>query len=295
MGGAISQAYLHAARQNEFQFRFMLASSMYGELALDVILPEVQKTGAFFVDIWPKVHGNQREQMESLGHQVVADMLEKHRLQIGCLTHYDLGPFGLRPEMSVAKRFGCKLMVCGGSGPTGLKGSALKEAVKTFVEKMRPELEIAMDHGVDIAIENHGNNLIDSPDSLKWLIDLRPSKNLKIALAPYHLENLDIDERGLADLIENLGNEIGVFYAWQYGMGCHKKLPKEQELMQMPGRGDFDFSIPVSALRKIKFEGFTELFMHPVPRGIPILPSAEETTTEINRSRSYLERLAALD
>jgi hypothetical protein len=31
--------------------------------------------------------------------------------------------------------------------------------------------------------------------------------------------------------------------------------------------------------------------MHPVPRGIPILPSASEVTAEINRSRGYLESM----
>ena len=33
--------------------------------------------------------------------------------------------------------------------------------------------------------------------------------------------------------------------------------------------------------------------MHPVPRGIPILPTTAETTAEINRARAYLQtRLA---
>ena len=73
-------------------------------------------------------------------------------------------------------------------------------------------------------------------------------------------------------------------------MGCMKPLPKEQELLQMPGRGSLDFVPILKALRKIRFKGWTEIFMHPVPRGIPILPSAEETTQEINRARSYLAR-----
>jgi hypothetical protein len=36
---------------------------------------------------------------------------------------------------------------------------------------------------------------------------------------------------------------------------------------------------------------YTEIFMHPVPRGIPILPTAAETTAEIVRAREYLEGL----
>ncbi len=72
-------------------------------------------------------------------------------------------------------------------------------------------------------------------------------------------------------------------------MGCMKKLPKEQELLQMPGRGKLDFVPIVGALKKINYNGWTSIFMHPVPRGIPILPTAREVTAEINRSRLYLE------
>jgi hypothetical protein len=32
-------------------------------------------------------------------------------------------------------------------------------------------------------------------------------------------------------------------------------------------------------------------FMHPVPRGIPILETASAVTAEINRSRDYLNKL----
>lgn len=74
-------------------------------------------------------------------------------------------------------------------------------------------------------------------------------------------------------------------------MGCHQKLPKEQELLQMPGRGDLNFGPLVSALKRIDYKGWTEIFMHPVPRGVPILETAAEVTAEINRSRNYLDAL----
>ena len=97
------------------------------------------------------------------------------------------GLFGLREEMKLAQRLGCSTIVAGGKGPVGLSGNELKTAVGKFVEQMKPHLEVAEETGVTIAIENHGNNLIDSPDSLKWLAELRPSKHLGIAFAPYHL------------------------------------------------------------------------------------------------------------
>ena len=84
-----------------------------------------------------------------------------------------------------------------------------------------------------------------------------------------------------------------MFYAWQHGMGCHQKLPKEQELLQLPGRGELNFGPLLSALKRINYTGWTEIFMHPVPRGIPILETAAAVTAEINRSRTYLEKLLA--
>ena len=291
-GAAVALAapsMIHAEEKSKKKFRlnYILGSPMYGYTSLAKITPEVKKTGATAIDIWPKVHGNQREQLAEMGEEKFAALLKQHDISLGCITQYKLGPFGLRNEMKLAQRLGCHTMVTGGRGPKGLKGSELKTAVAGFIEKLRPHLAVAEESGVTIAIENHGSNLIDSADSLKWLAELRPSKHLAIALAPYHLPQ---DEKLLADLIRTLGNRIAMFYAWQYGMGCMKKLPKAQELLQMPGRGRLDFKPLLAALAQINYHGWTEIFMHPVPRGIPILDSTENVTAEIVRSRAYLEK-----
>ena len=272
----------------EFQFKYMLASCMYGYSRLDGIVPEVAKIGATAIDIWPKPHGNQREQLDELGEDEFVTLLNENDLELGCITQYILGPFGLQKELQLANRLGCQTIVTGGKGPKGLKGAELKTAVGNFVEQMKPHLAVAEETDVTIAIENHGNNVIESPDSLKWLIELCPNTHLGIALAPYHLEQ---DSESLAELITSLGDRINVFYAWQHGMGCMKKLPKEQELLQMPGRGELDFQPVVDSLKAINYQGWTEIFMHPVPRGVPILETTDEVTTEINRARAYLESL----
>lgn len=279
-----------AEPEKQFKLRYMLASCMYGYSPLKDIVPEVAKTDATKLDIWPKVHGNQREQLDELGEEKFAELLKQHNVSLGCITQYKLGPFGLQDEMRLAQRFGCQTIVCGGRGPTGKTGSELKAAVSTFIEQLKPHLAVAEETGVTIAIENHANNLIDSPDSLKWLAELRPSKHLAIALAPYHLPQ---DEKLISQLIRDVGDSISIFYAWQHGMGCHTKLPKELELLQMPGRGKLDFAPMLAALKEIKFAGWTEIFMHPVPRGIPILETTAAVTAEINRSRDYLEKILA--
>ncbi|WP_166821457.1 sugar phosphate isomerase/epimerase family protein [Thalassoroseus pseudoceratinae] len=283
--GAVSGS---AAESKSYQLKWALASCMYGKLPLAEILPEVKKTGSEVLDIWPLPHGDQREQIEKMGHDAFAELLDKHAVKLGILTHYRLGPFRLSEDAAFAKRFGVKLMITGGSGPKNLKGDELKSAVKTFVKKLEPQLKIAEEHGYSIGIENHGNNLIESPDSLRWLAEFSPSPRLGIALAPYHLPQ---NPEQLGKLIEDLGDRLLHFYAWEHGHGCMTKLPKEEELLQLPARGELNFGPVVSALETINFQGWTEIFMHPVPRGIPILPTASAVTAEINRNRRFLAEL----
>ena len=281
-----SAASFAAVAAADFKLRYIVGSSMYGYTPLAEILPDIHSTGATAIDIWPKSHGNQREQLDALGEEKFSALLQKHNVSLGCITQYKLGPFGLQEEMRLAQRLGCSTIVTGGKGPRGLKGTELKAAVAKFIEQLKPHLAVAAETGVTIAIENHANNLIESPDSLKWLAELRPSKHLAIALAPYHLPQ---DTTALSNLIRALDDSIAMFYAWQHGMGCQVKLPKEQELLQMPGRGTLDFQPLLAALREINYAGWTEIFMHPVPRGIPILETTAEVTAEINRARAYLE------
>lgn len=275
--------------EQPFQLNYILASCMYGTLPLAEIVPEVKKIGAAHIDIWPRVHGDQREQVESMGNDAFAELLATHGVGLGISTRFDLGPFGLEEEMGFARDFGASLIVTGSRGPKDLTGEELRAAVADFAEALNPHIATAEKHGITISIENHSSALIESPDSMKWLIEFTDSPHLGIALAPYHLPD---DAPLVAQLIEDLGPGLALFYAWQHGMGCHEKLPKEQELMQMPGRGDLDFTPILSALKKINFAGWTEIFMHPVPRGIPILDTAADVTDEINRARHYLDQLA---
>jgi sugar phosphate isomerase/epimerase len=272
-----------------FRLRYILASSLYGRLRLDDIVPEVRKSGAESLDVWPAIHADQREQMDAMGHDKFAALLAKHGVALGMTTRYDLGPFNLREEMKVLHRFGGSLIVTGSHGPKNLTGPTCREAVRDFVEKLKPHVAAAEELGVTIAIENHANALVASPNSLRYLGELSKSPRLGIALAPYHLPQ---DPYLLAKLIEDLGPKLVHFYAWQEGRGCMKKMPKSEELEQMPGRGKLDFRPILAALKRIGYQGWTEIFMHPVPRGIPILETAGQVTEEINRARKYLEAIA---
>lgn len=269
-----------------FQLRYAFASSMYGKLPLAEVLQEVRRTGAEYFDLWPLPHANHREQVEEIGGERFGEMLAEHRVKLGILSHYNLGPFELQSAMPFARRFGARILVSNSRGPRDLSGEALKTEVRKFAESMKSHIAAAEENGLVIGIENHSGGLIASPDSLRWLIEMVPSRHLGIVLAPYHLEQ---NAKMIAGLIEEIGERLVLFYAWQHGHGSVKKLPRDQELMQMPGRGSLDFVPMLRALKKIRFQGWTEIFMHPVPRGVPILDTAAEVTEEINRARRYLD------
>jgi sugar phosphate isomerase/epimerase len=281
------EAQALAEPESPFGLRYMLPSCMYGYLPLEVILPEVRRIGATAIDIWPKVHGNQREQVAAMGNERFRELLIEHQVELGCITQYPLGPFRLQTEMQVASQLGCQLLVTGAQGPKGLSGQMLKSELSRFAEQLKPHLQVAEEFGVVVALENHANSLLESADALLWLVELCPSPQLGIALAPYHLPQ---DALLLAGLIRQLGDRLSLFYAWQYGLGSHRAMPKEDELLQLPGRGELDFCPLIAALEATGYRGWTEIFMHPFPRGIPIHETADEVTAEINRSRAYLER-----
>jgi len=266
--------------------RYVLGSCLYGTTDLAEILPEVSKVDAQCIDIWPRVHGNQREQIDAMGCERCAELLAKYRVKLGVLTRYDLGPFGLSPEIEFAKTFDTPLIVTAGAGPKNLTGKELKSAIGSFVTRLEPQLALADKQGVTIGIENHGNNLIDSPDALRWLAELAAKRPLGIALAPYHLPQ---DPELLANLIRDLGPRLVHFYAWQHGKGALRQQPKADELLQLPGQGPLDFAPVLAALAQIRYPHLVEIFMHPFPRGIAILETTAEVTDAVNRARAYLE------
>lgn len=278
------------AADDAFKLKYVLGSAMYGDLPLATVIEETPRTGADYLDVWPRKWGTQREQMDEMGHEKVAELLAKNNVKLAVSTRYDLGAFKLQEEMSILKKFGGSVIVVGGSGPAHLKGPELKKAVGEFVEKLKPHVAKAAEQGITIAIENHANSLIEEADSLRWLIEFDKSEGLGVELAPYHLPQ---EPAFLAALIKDLGNRMKMFCGWQFGMGCMKPMPKDEELMQLPGKGKLDFTPLIKALKEIKYTGFTEIFMHPTPRGIPILPTAAEVTAEINNARAYLEKCVA--
>ena len=177
-----------------------------------------------------------------------------------------------------------------GSGNMGERDPVSAEAkkqVKAFFEKLKPHYELAEENGVTMVIENHKNSMLSSPDSMRYFYEFNPSKNIGIAFAPYHLHDA-IDE--IPKLIREGGNDnIPFIYFQEYHKSSKEKMSEQEQLKQLPGHGSLDYVPILRAMRDIKFSGLAEIFGHPVPRGIPMLSTAEAITDAINVSRKYID------
>jgi len=278
-----------AQTKDDFKIRYTLSSALYGTMPLEVILPEVAKVGAESIDIWCKVHGDQREQATALGEEAFAALLKKHGARVGSSTRYPLGPFKLQEEMAWVKKHGGDLVICGCTGPKDPAGEAAKSAIKKFLEDMKPHVAKAEELGVTIAIENHIGQALQHPDSLRYFAEFNRSAHLGVAFAPHHLHPW---AEQIPSLIRDLGaKNLPFVYFQEHSEGIFKKASKEVEMQQLPGYGGgLDYRLVVKALRDVRFKGVAEIFMHPTPRGIPILPTVAEVTAAVNKSRAYLDK-----
>jgi sugar phosphate isomerase/epimerase len=291
IGSALLASPLAAQRTSGFQLNYVLSSALYGEMLLETILPEIEKAGCQSIDIWRRKHGNQREQITEMGDAACLRLIKEHNAKISVSSCYPLGPQGLQEEMVWLQQYGGKVIVTGSgrypdSEPTG---SEAKAQVKKMLEIMKPHVAKAEETGITIALENHSKQLLYHPDSLRYFAEFNKSPHLGIAFAPHHLYKF---ENEIPSLLRDIGDfHIPFMYFQEHSEGIYEKVPKEIEMQQLPGYGGgLDYRPIISALRDIRYTGLVEIFMHPVPRGIPILPTVSGITAAINKSRRYIDK-----
>lgn len=284
---AFHSSLLRAANQERFSLNYALATSLYGNIKLSEILPEVEHSAAAGIDLWASHHGTQRDEVAEMGVDVFADMLASHEVKLLGSSCFHLSSFKLETEMSLGRSLGGSYLACGSMGPANLSGRELKSAVQYFVEKMKPHADVAAEHGLKIAIQNQSKQILSDPEGILYFAEFNKHPALGIALAPHHLrDHINM----LPELILTLGNEnLPLVYFQEYGDGAHFRLNKSNELEQLPGRGSLDYAMIVRALKYIDFSGVAEIAMHTTPRGKPILDYAEDITEMFNESRIYID------
>jgi len=269
--GAAAAALPAWAADTAWRMRLATSTIQFHQLPLAQACEQIAKLGFEAVDIWDKFLYNctHLTEAEKLGGNGLKALLAQHRLKLSAFTVY----------MTGYEQYAALLGAAGGgvavrgSVAGDFKPAGLTSQMKKFMEQLKPQVELAEANNSYLAIENHGTDLLSTPDSFKAFVDLNSSPRVGIAFAPYHLQAMKVS---VTDMIRICGRQLFFFYAWQ----------NAKSLDQLPGHGPTDFKPWLQALAEIKYAGCVNPFMHGE------LP-ADKMAAALGESRDYLKRLAA--
>ena len=254
------------AAQNQWHLRQACSSINFTRLPLEEACQRIAELGFEAIDIWCAYAGCQHldDAQKRLGPDGLKALLEKHQLKLCAFSVY-VG--GYARYAALLGGVGGGVAVRGASGP--VQPEELTARMKSFLESLKPELELCEKHNSFLAIENHGQSLLDGPDSFKAFTDLNQHPRLGLALAPYHVQAIGAS---VPQVIEISGRQLLFFYAWQHADG----------LKQLPGHGPADFTSMLRALAKINYPRYVNPFMHSEPEPAVMMPA-------LAKARAYLK------
>jgi sugar phosphate isomerase/epimerase len=255
----------------KWRMRLSTSSIHFMELPIEQACERIAKLGFEAIDIWSAHEGcpHLDDVAKRLGPDGLTKLLAKYRLRLFAFSVYSggyakyaelLGKVSSSPDVR-------RIAIQGSAGPC--KPEELTVHMRQFLENLKPLAELAEKHNSYLAIENHGNALLDSLDSLKAFVDINTSPRLGIALAPYHIQTL---KASVPEAIRICGKQLFFFYAWQH-------YPDSE---QLPGIGPTDMTPWIRALAEIRYRGYVNPFMHGHPK--PDMMAAN-----LAKARDYLK------
>lgn len=262
---AFSAPAQKAAPAPKWRMRLSTSSIHFMELPIEQACERIAKLGFEAIDIWSAHEGcpHLDDVVNRLGAEGLKKLLAKHKLKLFAFSVYS-GGYERYAELLGKTGGGVAVR---GSGPT-CKPEELTARMHQFVEGLKPLVELAEKHNSYLAIENHGNALLCSLDSLKAFVDINKSPRLGIALAPYHIQTL---KASVPEAIRICGEQLLFFYAWQH-------YPDSE---QLPGIGPTDMTPWIQALADIRYRGYVNPFMHGHPQ-------ADVMEANLAKARNYL-------
>jgi sugar phosphate isomerase/epimerase len=246
--------------------RLSTSSIHFRELPIEGACEQIAGLGFEAIDIWSAHEGcpHLDDVAQRLGPDGLKAVLRKHKLKLFAFSVYR-GGYARYAEL--LGRAGGGVAVQGSAGPC--KPEELSTRMRQFIEGLKPLSELAEKYDSYLAIENHGNALLNSLDSLKAFVDINTSPRLGIALAPYHIQGL---KASVPQAIRICGKQLLFFYAWQ----------REPESQQLPGIGTTDMTPWIQALAEIDYRGYVNAFMHGHP-------PTDVMRTNLATARDYLK------
>ncbi len=269
--GAIAAPVFSAGAQEapaakKWRMRLSTSSIHFMELPVEQACERIAKLSFEAIDIWSAHEGcpHLDDVAERLGPEGLKELLARHKLVLFAFSVY-AGGYARYAEL--LGKAGGGLAVRGSAGPC--KPDELAARMRQFIDELKPLVELAEKYDSRLAIENHGNALLCSLDSLKAFVDANSSPRLGIALAPYHIQTL---KASVPEAIRICGKQLLFFYAWQHYPGSE----------QLPGVGPTDMTPWLQALADIQYRGYVNPFMHGHP-------GTDVMTANLTKARDYLK------
>ena len=254
------------AAATDWKMRLSTSSIQFSKVSIEEACRRIAEAGFEAIDIWSPHAGcpHLDDVQNRLGADGLKQLLAKYRLKLYAFSVY-AGGYSKYAEL--LGKAGGGVAVRGSAGPC--KPEELRSKMRSFMESLKPELELCEKYNSYLAIENHGTALLDSLDSFKAFVDLNSNPRLGIAMAPYHLQILGAS---VEEAIQICGKQLFFFYAWQHSPG----------IQQLPGHGPTDFSPWLKALAKIRYAHYVNPFMHDEPK-------PDEMSKALVIARRYLQ------
>jgi len=251
------------------RLRLSTSSNLFRDVPIEQACAAIASLGFEAIDIWSAYQNcpHLDDVATRLGPVGLKELLDKHKLKLFSFSVY-IGGYAKYAELLGAAGGGVAIQ--GSTKPC--QPAELTAKMKAFLDGLIPLIEMAEMYNSYLAIENHGNALLDSLDSFKAFTDLNRSPRLGIALAPYHLQALGAS---VEEAIRIAGRQLFFFYAWQ----------KADGMGELPGHGPTDFKPWLGALAKVNYRGYVNPFTH--HHATPDVMAAA-----LKQSREYLRQQA---
>ena len=262
----VLSAWALKTTKKKWRMKLSTSSIHFMQLPIEQACARIAKLGFEAIDIWSAHEGCPH--LDDVAKRLEADglkkLLAKNKLKLFAFSVYR---GGYERYAELLGKAGGGVAIQGSAGPC--KPEELTGRMKQFIEKLKPLVELAEKYNSYLAIENHGNALLSSLDSLKAFVDINTSKRLGIALAPYHIQTLKVS---VPEAIRICGKQLLFFYAWQHYRNSE----------QLPGIGPTDMTPWIQALADIRYRGYVNPFMHGHPE-------ADVMATNLAKSCDYLK------
>ena len=255
-----------SAASEPWKMRLSASSIEYSKLPIEQACERIAALGFEAIDIWsPHAKCPHLDDVQKrLGPQGLKELLAKHNLKLYAFSVY---AGGYPKYAELLGQAGGGVAIRGSTGPCDPKELSAK--MKAFLDGLKGELELAEKYDSYLAIENHGNALLNTLDSFKAFADSNTHPRLGVALAPYHLQAI---KAPVEETIATAGKQLFFFYAWQRAGG----------VQQLPGLGPTDFTPWLAALAKIDYKWYVNPFMHNEP-------APDEMDKALKKSCDYLK------